>query len=133
MGSLIDSSVLIAVERGQLDLTRFLEQFADEELALSAVTASELLHGVHRAQDPAKRATREAYVEAALLRFPIVAFDLGTARTHARVYAELSAKGQPIGAHDLLIGATALQLGWSIITRDQKSFSRISGLVVQMI
>jgi len=49
---LIDSSVLIAAERGQLNLD---DIAAEEDVAISAVTASELLHGVHPAQTPVQR------------------------------------------------------------------------------
>lgn len=65
MGTLIDSSVLIAVERGHLNLEDLLAGRMDEDFAVSAVTASELLHGVHRANTPAQRSIREAFVEGA--------------------------------------------------------------------
>ncbi|MEX1184414.1 MAG: hypothetical protein WEF86_14475 [Gemmatimonadota bacterium] len=44
------------------------------------MTASELLHGVHRAVDPAARARRGAWVEAMLERFPLLPIDLAAAR-----------------------------------------------------
>jgi tRNA(fMet)-specific endonuclease VapC len=49
MGALIDSSVLIAAERGSLDLESVLQDYAEVDFGLSAITASELLQGVHRA------------------------------------------------------------------------------------
>jgi len=52
------------------------------------------------------------------------------ARVHARVWAELAAKGVGVGAHDLLIGATALAIGGRVATRDLRSFLRIPGLEV---
>lgn len=130
MGILLDSSVLIAAERGALDLGGILASFPDDSLALSAITASELLHGVHRAKTPAQRTRREAFVESQLARFPVVAFDLPMARLHARLSAELAQKGTPVGAHDLLIGATALSVGYKVATRDARSFPRIAGLEV---
>lgn len=51
MGALIDTSVFIAIERGQLALEAIAGR--DEEMAISVVTASELLHGVERANTPA--------------------------------------------------------------------------------
>lgn len=48
MGVLIDSSILIAHERGRLDIAPHLQGRADEEFYVSVVTAGELLHGVHR-------------------------------------------------------------------------------------
>ncbi len=55
MGALIDSSVLIAAERGALDLAGILDEHRETEFALSAMTVSELLHGVHRARSEARR------------------------------------------------------------------------------
>ena len=75
MGFLIDSSVLIAWERNRLDLQSQLAQYAEEDFATSAITGSELLHGVHRAANPAQRRRREAFVEGLLTRLPIISFD----------------------------------------------------------
>jgi len=55
----------------------------DELFAISAVTASELLHGVHRVS-AAKRGSTEAFVEGLLERLPVLPFDLISARVHAR-------------------------------------------------
>ena len=129
MGALIDASVLIAVERGTLDLESVTRGF-DDELALSVVTASELLHGVHRAQDEARQARREAWVEALLASLPVVSFDLVAARLHARLSARLAMRGEPVGAHDLIIAATALARGLDVVTRDERSFPRIPELSV---
>ncbi len=128
MGTLIDSSVLVAAERGDLDLESILEEYSEEDFALSVITASELLQGVHRADSEKRRSRREAYVESLLLRFPVLAFDLVAARIHARLHADLSSKGANIGAHDLIIGATALARGLDVVTRDERSFPRIPGL-----
>ncbi|MFQ5788971.1 MAG: PIN domain-containing protein [Acidobacteriota bacterium] len=130
MGALIDSSILIAAERGTLDLGSVLEKYADVDFALAAITASELLHGVHRARTEARRARREAYVEALLSRFAVLAFDLVAARIHARLSARLAREGVSVGAHDLLIAATAIARGLDVVTRDERSFARIPGLGV---
>ena len=62
---------------------------------------------------------------------PVVPFDPVVARIHAQLDAELSARGEKLGAHDLQIGATALALGHSVVTRDEKSFPKIPGLKVE--
>ena len=127
MGTLIDSSVLIAAERGKLDLAQRLAGLGDDPVAISAITASELLHGVHRAT-AAHRAPREALVERLLSGIETVPFGLVAARVHARLAAELYRT--PIGAHDLVIGATALALDYQVATRDLRSFPKIPGLRV---
>ena len=129
MGLLIDSSIFVAAERGVLNFERLLADFADEPAALSAVTASELLHGVHRA-DAEHRGAREAYVAGILSQFPVKPFDLPTARTYARLLAERASQGRPIAPHDLIIAATAMTLGLRVVTRDARSFPTITGLSV---
>jgi predicted nucleic acid-binding protein len=131
MATLIDASVLIAAERGRLDLNTVLAQHGREEVAIAAITASELLHGVHRALRPRDRTRREAFVEQFLAHVPVIPFDLLVARVHARLWAQLAAKGLAVGAHDLLIAATAIATGGTVATRDERSFPRIPGLYLQ--
>jgi tRNA(fMet)-specific endonuclease VapC len=130
MGILIDSSILIEHERGGLDLGRMLGRFTEGEGFLSAITASELLHGVHRAQDPARQARRMASVEALLAAFPILSVDMAVARAHAYLWAHLKSAGTLIGPHDMWIGATCLAHGHAIVTSNVREFSRIPGLEV---
>ena len=61
MATLVDSSIFIAIERNDLDLDRVLECCGDIELVLSAVTASELLHGVHRLRTSTKKVRAEIF------------------------------------------------------------------------
>lgn len=132
MGILIDSSVFIAAERGRLSLTDHLPGQEQETVAISALTASELLHGVHRAADSQRRAQRERFVEGILARFPVVEFGLEVARVHARLWADLLARGEAVGAHDLIIGATAIAMEFQLATVNARDFQRIPGLRVQV-
>lgn len=131
MGVLIDASLLIEHERGRIDLQRRLDGREGEEFYLSVVTASELLHGVHRATDAAVRAKRSVFVEAILERFPLLHADLATARTHARLWADLASAGQLIGPHDLWLAATALEYGLTLVTANLREFKRVPALVVE--
>ncbi len=128
MGILIDSSSLIAAERGELDLEEMLRKELDEEVAIAAISASELLHGIHRLKGGMKQARAERFVERLLEAVPMVPFDLEAARIHARLGAELAAKGTAVGGHDLIIAATAVAIDFVVATRDVRSFPRIAGL-----
>lgn len=128
MGVILDSSVLIAAERGEISLAALLGPLADEPVAIAAVTASELLHGCHRATDAAVRARRFAFVEALLAAIPVLPFGLIEARRHAELWAECARRGTAVGAHDLLIGATALAQGWRVATRNAAEFARMPGV-----
>ncbi len=69
-------------------------------------------------------------MEGLLARLPVISFDLVTARIHARVWAQLAAKGITVGPHDLLIAATALATDSTVATRDTRSFPKIPGLSI---
>ena len=128
MGTLIDTSVFVALERGQLDPVTLEGERDDEEIAMAAITASELLHGVHRLKTAASRARADRFVEALLALVPVIPFDLDVAREHARLDAELSAAGKAVGDADLQIAATAVAMDYRIATRDRRSFPRIAGV-----
>jgi tRNA(fMet)-specific endonuclease VapC len=128
MAALIDSSVFIDSERGKLDLEDLLGRLGDETFGLSAVTASELLYGLHRARTPAQRNRRDVYIEAIFARMTVLVFDLAVARVHAALSAELRRTGRQVAARDLLIAATAMAHNYRVVTRDLRSFPKIPGL-----
>ena len=125
---ILDTSVLVAAERGTVRLEPFLDSLGDAPVAIAAITAAELLHGCHRAADPGVRARRFAFVEALLDLMPVLPFGLAEARRHAELWAHLAREGTVIGPHDLLIGATALAQGHLLATLNRKEFSRVAGL-----
>ena len=128
MAALIDSSVFIAGERRQIALSDLLVALEGEEVVLSAVTASELLYGLHRAQTAAQRNRRQAYIDTILEHMAVVPFDLAVARVHAALSAERDRIGSQIGAHDLMKAATAMAHDYRVATRDLRSFSKIPNL-----
>lgn len=128
MGVILDTSVLVAGERGTIRLEEMLHSLGDEAVALSAVTASELLHGCQRAPGPGVRVRRSAFVEGVLGVIPVLPFGLAEARRHAELWAALAQQGEMIGPHDMLVGATALAYGYSLATLNRREFSRIPGL-----
>jgi tRNA(fMet)-specific endonuclease VapC len=125
---LIDTDLLVDVERGvRVDETD--RRLGDEERAISVITVSELLHGVHRATG-ARRTRRSAFVEHLLAGMEPVPITEPVARVHAEAWAQLVQAGQVIGAHDLWIGASALAHGFGVATRNATDFERIPGLRV---
>ena len=131
MAQLIDASVFIALERRGQDPLAPTTTASDDRVGIAAITASELLVGVHRADSPQHRLRREAFVETILERIPVLPFDLRVARTHAQILAQMAATGQLIGAHDLLLAATALAHGYSVLTDNLREFHRVPGLMVE--
>lgn len=121
---ILDTRVLIGVER-----TGAAVAFApDDDVAIAAVTAAELLLGVELADD-ARRPAREDFVTAVLAIVPVVEYDITVARTHARLLAHVRRQGRPRDAHDLIIAATAAATARAVVTHDrQAAFDALPGV-----
>lgn len=129
MGLVIDTDVWVLAEKsgGPLNLARWAHY---DGAYLSAVTASELLVGVERANTPERRALRGAFVEKLLASIPVLEFSMPVARTHARMVAALP-RNVTAGAHDALIAATAVHHGFALLTRNVADFRLFAGLQVE--
>jgi len=129
LGCLLDSGIFIAVERRGFDLDGFMRDNPYLTYAMSSITAAELLIGA-RLTPPAQRKQHEKTVGNYFSEFAVLDFDIHCARQWVTITAELREKGQLIGAHDLLIAATALRHGYSVATFNAREFSRIPNLTV---
>jgi tRNA(fMet)-specific endonuclease VapC len=129
MGLVIDTDVWVLAEKAgsTLGLARWSHYGG---AYMSAVTASELLVGVERANTAQRRAQRGAFVENLLASIPVLEFSMPVARTHARLVAALS-KNRTAGAFDALIAATAVHHGHALLTRNVADFKIFAGLKVE--
>jgi tRNA(fMet)-specific endonuclease VapC len=122
---ILDTGVLVRLERQGAILDDVVPDDAD--IAIAAITASELLVGVEVA-DGARREARAATVHAILDAFDVLPFDLIVARHHASLLAHARRSGQPRGAHDLQIAATARASQRTLVTTDRTAFVDLPGV-----
>lgn len=134
MGVILDSSILIAGERRRDSVWEVLERVearcGKTAAALSAVTAMELTHGIYRAKTDADRKRRESFVEEVFRSVSVHPITLEVARLAGRIHGEQMGLGVSIDFADLLIGATALHLGFAVVTLNVDHFQMIPGLSV---
>lgn len=126
MAVLIDTDMLVDLERGVAN-PEVEDTIGGEDRAISVITVSELLHGVHRASG-AQCTRRRAFVEHLLAELRAIEISERVARVHADVWAQMAAQGRVIGAHDLWIAATALAHGLGLATGNADEFRRVPGL-----
>jgi tRNA(fMet)-specific endonuclease VapC len=127
---ILDTGVIIAFERGRLDIDTVL---GADDAAIASITAMELLVGVERA-DEAHRRQRVPHVEAVLSSVPIVDYTLDVARTHARLAVQAMSLGRPRSAHDMIVAATAAADGRTLVTTDESAdFAGLTGLNVEVL
>jgi len=128
-GYLLDSGIFITARRRGLDLDELVKRDPHLTYGMSAITAAELLIGVDLAT-PGRRAMRQQMVEDYFADFAVLDFDIPCARRWARLASAVHSQGLLIGAHDLLIAATALHHNFAVITYNTRKFSRVPGLTV---
>lgn len=128
MGLIIDTSILVAAERGLYDLDQLRRGSMYAESGIASITMSELLHGAHRARDLRERTRRLAVAESLLGELSVFEFGVREAQRHAELWVHLQRAGTPIGPHDMLIAATALARGLELATLNRREFAQVPGL-----
>ena len=129
MGTLIDTSVLIAAERGDLDLSKVAATF-DDDAFISVITVSEMLHGLHRATTAVIRDRRSKFIEEILELLAVIPIEIEIAREHSSIWAHLAMKGNMIGMNDLWLAATCLANDLTMATANVRDFERVPNLKV---
>ncbi len=134
MGLILDSSILVAGERGGESVRQILQRVqaahGETESGLSAVTIVELTHGIYRAKSDVDCERRRAFTEELCRDVVVHPVTLEIARLAGRIEGEQAARGVSIAFEDLLIGTTALHLSYSVATLNVRHFRLIPGLSV---
>lgn len=99
---------------------------APSALATSVIVEAELRYGIAKGGH-----AMQAPLEAFLRSIPILAFDSAAAQEYGRLRAYLESRGETIGGNDLLIAATALAHGLTLVTHNVGEFARVPGLRIE--
>jgi predicted nucleic acid-binding protein len=134
MGVILDSSILVAAERKDKTardvLAAVSSQVGDEEAGLSVITLLELAHGAARANAPERRTKREQFIAELALALPVFPVTASVALRAGQIDGENQSRGVRLPLADLLIGVTALELGYGVVTGNLRHFRLIQGLSV---
>jgi len=134
VGIFLDSSVVIAAERRGRTVREILEKInaahGQIEIGLSVVTIAELTHGAYRSKTQAQQQRRLEFIERLSSDVPVHPVTLDVARLAGCIEGQQEALGIQFAFEDLLIGATALHLGFDVATLNLRDFQKIPGLSV---
>lgn len=124
---ILDSNTISYYFRGDPQVVARLQAVRPADIGVPAIVEYELRYGLLRL--PAVAAAPRLTALAQLLRpMQSLPFDSECAAQAARIRVELEAAGTPIGPHDTLIAATALRHRATMVTRNVREFSRVTGL-----
>jgi tRNA(fMet)-specific endonuclease VapC len=102
-------------------------EVGERRVCTSIIVAAELRYGAAR-----KGSSRlSAQLETVLGVVDVVALGSPVDSVYGEIRAQLERDGRSIGANDLLIAAHALALGHTIVTDNEREFSRIDDLRVE--
>jgi tRNA(fMet)-specific endonuclease VapC len=134
VGLILYSSVLIAADRSGRNARQALDEIAQraagEDVAMSVVTLIKLAHGVARADSPQRKAMRQRFLYELTAAVPIHPVTVSIALRAGQIDGESAAKGLRVALADLLIGVTAMQLGYGVATGNLRHFQMVPGLQI---
>ena len=102
-----------------------------DECATTATVLHELEFGVVRLPASRRKAALTQYLDQVVGRLPVLPYDAGAARWHARERARLSRRGKPPAFVDGQIAAVANAHGLVLVTRNVADFTIFEGLAVE--
>jgi tRNA(fMet)-specific endonuclease VapC len=134
LGLVLNSSVIIEAEgkRKTVEdlLTGIRQRSGEIEIAISAVTLAELVHGVERANTQEVRERRRAFIDEFKKHVPVQPVTDVTGELAGAIGGSQAAKGTKLPIDDLLIGVSAIEQGYAVATLNRRHFRTIPGLSV---
>lgn len=126
---LLDTNICIYWLKGTYpNIGKRLRSLSPDQIAIPSIVQAELYLG---AQKSFTREKTMATVEALLAPLTVIPFGSAEARQYAHIRAEAEAAGKPIGPNDLLIAATTVAQGATLVTHNVREFSRVAGLQIE--
>lgn len=124
---LLDTHICIYVikQRPLSALARFNEYAG--QMAVSAITVAELLHGAHKSQASSRAL---AVVEDFCSRLEVLSYGAKAAEHYGNIRSALEKKGEPIGVNDLHIAAHARSEGLTLVSNNLLEFERVEALLL---
>ena len=122
---LLDTTFLIDAERGAEHLDDLIGD--DDDVAIAAITVADLMVGV-RLATVRQRPRRQAYLDEMVASIPVLPDDEHVALHHANLLVAVRRTGRRRGAYDLIIAATAVATGRTVVSADRSAFDGLPGL-----
>ena len=128
MRYLLDTNIVSDLVRNpQGKIAEQIFTVGESKVCTSIIVAAELRYGAEKKQSP----RLSAQLEAVLGALDILPFEKPADASYGTIRAQLERAGKPIGANDLLIAAHALTLGYTLVTDNEKEFSRVRHLSLE--
>ncbi len=128
MAYLLDTSICVFFLRGQLDFDKIIRKKGLENFYISELTVFELRYGAENSEDPKKSHKAVDRFIGGLSIVPIY----GCVNKYSETKVFLRKNGTPMhDEFDLIIGVTALEYNFTLVTDNEKDFRFIKSLKIE--
>ena len=124
---LLDTDILIYSLKGHAQVLEQFRRHATDPKAISVISYGELVFGAHGSQRVTENLAKVYRLKEI---FPLIDLTPAIMDTFGALKAQLRKNGTPVEDFDLLIGATALAIGYCVVTNNQRHYTRIPGIQV---
>ena len=124
---LLDTDTLIYSLKGESAVLDNFKKHAAEPKAVSVITYGELVFGAQGSQRITENLAKVYRLKEI---FPLIDVTPAIMDIFGALKADLRKNGTPVDDFDLLIGATALTIGYCVVTNNERHYAKISGLEV---
>lgn len=129
MTFLLDTNICIYIIKNRyVDLVKKLRVVGIEQVGISTITIAELEFGVANSVRPEETMSK---LYEFLVPFNILDFEMHAARYYGKIRKLLKGMGQPIGTMDMLIASIALANDLTLVTNNEKEFTRVPDLRIE--
>jgi tRNA(fMet)-specific endonuclease VapC len=125
---LLDTNILIFLDKGQGNCLEKVSQQSPHDVVLCTISLMELEYGMARSARPERL---QKLLQVMRIRHRVIDFDSQAAAQAGRLKAFLASSGLPIGPYDLQIAGIALAHKLTVVTHNTTEFSRVPGLQVE--
>jgi tRNA(fMet)-specific endonuclease VapC len=126
---LLDTDIFVYIRRGRPEQARVrFDRLERGEAALSVITYGELIYGIEKkATGPEPWRALEELTQ----MIQVLPLLPEAANVYGSIRAELTARGELIGANDLWIAAHARLLDLTLVTNNEREFHRVPRLRIE--
>ncbi len=124
---LLDTDILIYSFKGFPQVIENFKYYADSPKSLSVISYGELIYGANKSEQVAANLAKVHRLKEI---FPVIDASQAVLECFGALKAGLSREGLAVADFDLLIGSTAITLGYTLVTNNEKHFAKIPGLKI---
>lgn len=123
---LLDTDIIIYSLKGESKVVSNFNLYKQAPKALSVITYGELIYGAKRSKNKISNLAKNTLKE----MFPIINISPAIMEIFGEIKASLFSKGNVLDDFDMLIASTALSFGYTLVTNNEKHFSKINELKI---